>query len=243
LKDATIYMIKYGGASTFTYNHYIIDLAKEDKLSTIIDSLYYSKLYNQDRRINTNTEYQKFDIFSSRFLQLFTPSAFKDFLSFRGEYPESINTLLITYFTKMEKIDSQIVASAKQLGKWLNLVAYFAAKSEIKEGVPHYWEELRKVKSKVLVELESSTFSAKTGDALIAQVITRAGRLSGMDAPESASLYMEKTASGELSLDNAKNLLIAFSRLQNKKQTEEQPQNVTLEYIEDDPEQESLKNE
>jgi hypothetical protein len=63
------------------------------------------------------------------------------------------------------------------------------------------------------VELESSTFSAKTGDALIAQAIARAGRLSGLDAPQEAALYMVKTASGELPLENAKNLLIAFSRL------------------------------
>jgi CRISPR-associated protein Cas8c/Csp2 len=241
LKSTTMYIIKYGGATTFTYNHFVVDLAKEAKLKTIVDCLYYSKLYNQDRRTNTNTEYQKFDLFTSRFLQLFTPSSFKDFLSFRAEYPEEVKTILNTYFIKMEKINPEIVASARQLGRWLNLVAYFAAKSEVKEGTKNYWEEIRKVKAKVLVELESSTFAAKTGDALVAQVITRAGRLSGMDAPESASLYMEKTMSGELPLDSAKNLLIAFSRLRNKKQSEDQPQNVTVEFGEE--EQEDLSNE
>ena len=134
----------------------------------------------------------------------------------------------------MERIDAEIVTSARQLGKWLNLVAYFAAKSEVREGANNYWDEIRKVKSKVLVELESSTFAAKSGDALVAQVITRAGRLSGMDAPESASLFMEKTMSGDLPLDCAKNLLIAFSRLRNKKQAEEQPQNIAAEMGEDD---------
>lgn len=216
LKGSTMYMIKYGGATTFSYNHYIIELAKESKLKSIIDSLYYSKLYNQERRSSQNSEYQKFDLFTSRFLQLFNHSSFKDFLSFRAEYPNPVKTLLNTYFIKMEKIDPKIVSSARILGKWLNLVAYFTAKSEIKEGSSNYWEELRKVKSKVLVELESSTFSAKTGDALIAQAVTRAGRLSGMDAPEGAALFMEKTASGELPIENAKNLLIAFSRLINK---------------------------
>ena len=82
--------------------------------------------------------------------------------------------------------------------------------------------------------MESSTFAAKSGDALVAQVITRAGRLSSMDAPESASLFMEKTMSGDLPLDCAKNLLIAFSRLRNKKQAEEQPQNIAAEMGEDD---------
>ncbi|MEG2069899.1 MAG: type I-PGING CRISPR-associated protein Cas8c/Csp2, partial [Bacteroidales bacterium] len=169
LKDAPMYMIKYGGATTFSYNHYVVDLAKESKLQIVVDSLYYSKLYNQDRRTSTNTEYQKFDLFTSRFLQLFMPAAFKDFLSFRAEYPEPINILLNTYFIKMEKINQEIVSSARLLGKWLNQVAFFAAKEEVKdkEGKPTYWGDLRKVKSKVLVELESSIFAAKTGDALI----------------------------------------------------------------------------
>jgi len=216
LKNTEMYLIKYGGATVFTYNHHVIDLAKESKLRTIIDSLYYSKLYNQDRRSSKNSEYQKFDLFTSHFLQLFNHAAFKDFFSFRAEYPQEVTTLFNTYFTKMEKIDLEIVQSARILGKWLNKVAYFAAKNEVKQGSSNYWEELRKTKAKVLVELESSTFSSKSGNALIAQAITRAGRLSGMDAPEGAALFMEKTASGELPLDAAKNLLIAFSRLINK---------------------------
>ena len=76
--------------------------------------------------------------------------------------------------------------------------------------------DLIKAKAKVLVELESSVFSAKSGDALIAYTITRAGRLSGFDAPTEASLFMEKASSGELPLEQAKNLLIAFSRLKSK---------------------------
>jgi CRISPR-associated protein Cas8c/Csp2 len=235
LKGATMYMIKYGGANTFTYSHYVIDLAKDGKLKLIIDSLYYSKLYNQDRRSSQNTEYQKFDFFTSRFLQLFNHSSFKDFLSFRAEYPSPVKILFNTYFIKMEKIDPKIVSSARILGKWLNFVAYFTANSEVKEPekTPKYYEELRKVKAKILVELESSTFSAKTGDALIAQAVTRAGRLSGLDAPEGAALFMEKTASGDLPLENAKNLLIAFSRLINKIEKNSAPKDVSSD---DEPE-------
>lgn len=234
LKNTEMYMVKYGGATVFTYNHHVVDLAKESKLRTIIDSLYYSKLYNQDRRSSTNSEYQKFDLFTSRFLQLFNHAAFKDFLSFRAEYPHEVTTLFNTYFTKMEKIDLEIVQSARILGKWLNKVAYFAAKNEVKQGSPNYWEELRKTKAKVLVELESSTFSSKSGNALIAQAITRAGRLSGMDAPEGAALFMEKTATEELPLDAAKNLLIAFSRLINKSEkTEKKDAGIELD-IEDE---------
>jgi CRISPR-associated protein Cas8c/Csp2 len=234
LKGAEMYMIKYGSASTFTYNHHVIDLAKKSKLKSVVDGLYYSKLYNQDRRSSSNTEYQKFDLFVSRFLQLFNRAAFKDFFAFRAEYPSQVTILFNTYFIKMENIDPKIVTSARALGKWLNKVAYFAAKSEVKEGTPNYWESLRTLKSKVLVELESSTMSSKSGDALIAQAVIRAGRLSGMDAPEAASLFMEKTASGELPLDKAKNLLTAFSRLINRTEKAETKEAKQEDDLDDD---------
>ncbi|MCE7057706.1 type I-PGING CRISPR-associated protein Cas8c/Csp2 [Algoriphagus sp. AGSA1] len=234
LKEATMYMIKYGGALTFTYNHHVVDLAKEGKLREIVDSVYYTQLYNEGRRKSQSTEYQKFDLFASRFLQLFNKPSFRDFLSHRAEYPFQLDILFNTYFKKIEMIDPEIVVSARKLGRWLNQVAYFAAKREVNNGSQNYWEELRKAKSKVLIELESSTFSAKSGDALIAQAITRAGRISGMDAPEGATLFMEKTSSGDLALDNAKNLLIAFSRLKNKVELKEQPKD---DLSEDDAEQ------
>lgn len=244
LKDATMYMVKYGGAKTFTYNHHIIDLAKGGMLRQIVDSMYYAELYNEGYRKSQNTEYQKFDLFASRFLQLFNRPAFKDFLAFRAEYPSTLDLLFNVYFKKIEMIDSKIVASARALGRWLNQVAYFAAKAEVKVGSGNYWEELRKVKAKVLVELESSTFSAKTGDSLIAQAVTRAGRISGMDAPAEAVLFMEKTANGELQLDNAKNLLIAFSRIKNKVEQKELPQTDVSSAIDQDDElDEDLSNE
>ena len=213
-KDCNFYAIKYGDASVFSFSHSIIRLAERGKLRRIVDSLYYVELYKEGRRSTSNAfEYQKFDLFASRFLQIFNRPAFKDFLAFRAEYPHDIELLLNTYFSDMEKIDKEIVTSAKKLGNWLNSVAYSSAKKEV--GTSN-WDNLIKAKAKVLVELESSVFSAKSGDALIAYTITRAGRLSGFDAPTEASLFMEKAASGELPLEQAKNLLIAFSRLKSK---------------------------
>lgn len=217
LKDCNFYAIKYGDASVFSFNHSIIRLAERGKLRRIVDSLYYIVLYKEGRRTTNNAfEYQKFDLFASRFLQIFNRPTFKDFLAFRAEYPYDIELLLNTYFCDMEKIDKEIVTSAKELGKWLNYVAYRSAQQEV--GTSSGWDDLIKAKAKILVELESSVFSAKSGDALIAYTITRAGRLSGFDAPTEASLFMEKAASGELPLEQAKNLLIAFSRLKSKKE-------------------------
>ena len=215
LKDCNFYAIKYGDASVFSFSHSIIRLAERGKLRRIVDSLYYVELYKEGRRSTSNAfEYQKFDLFASRFLQIFNRPAFKDFLAFRAEYPYEIELLLNTYFCDMEKIDKEIVTSAKELGKWLNYVAYRSAKKEV--GTSSKLDDLIKAKAKVIVELESSIFSAKSGDALIAHTITRAGRLSGLDAPAEASLFMEKAASGELPLEQSKNLLIAFSRLKSK---------------------------
>jgi hypothetical protein len=128
----------------------------------------------------------------------------------------------------MENIKPEIVNSARQLGKWLNSVAYFVAKSEIKEGSVNYWEKIREQKAKVLVELESSAFSAKSGDAMIAQVVTRAGRLSMMDVPAEADIFMEKAISGELSLEQSKNLIIAFSRLKNNTEKKDAKEETVL---------------
>ena len=242
LKHAVMYMVKYGDAKTFSYNHYVVDLAKESSLKTIVDSIYYSVLYNEGIRTLKSAEYQKYDLFASRFLQLFNHAAFKDFLSFRAEYPFQLELLFKTYFIKMENIDVKIVSSARELGKWLNYVAYFAAKNEVKEDGQESYEKIRQAKAKVLVELESSTFSAKTGDALVAQAVTRAGRLSGLDAPESAALFMEKTASGELELEQAKNLLIAFSRLKNKKETTDQSRSV-MDDVADEEDVEDYSND
>ena len=215
LKDCNFYAIKYGDASVFSFNHSIIRLAERGKLRRIVDSLYYVVLYKEGRRSTNNAfEYQKFDLFASRFLQMFNRPTFKDFLAFRAEYPYDIELMLNTYFCDMEKIDKEIVTSAKELGKWLNNVAYRSAQQEV--GTSPGWDDLIKAKAKVLVELESSIFSAKSGDALVAHTITRAGRLSGLDAPAAASLFMEEAASGELPLEQAKNLLIAFSRLKSK---------------------------
>ena len=125
LKDCNFYAIKYGDASVFSFSHSIIRLAERGKLRRIVDSLYYVELYKEGRRSTSNAfEYQKFDLFASRFLQIFNRPTFKDFLAFRAEYPYDIELLLNTYFCDMEKIDKEIVTSAKELGKGLNYVAY-----------------------------------------------------------------------------------------------------------------------
>lgn len=218
-KDNYFYIFKYGGASVFRFNNHIIDIAEKSHLSKVVNSLYGVSLYNRGQRSTNDAEYQKFDLFASRFLQLFNKPTFKDFLSFRAEYPKEIEIIFKSYFTHMDHISEDIILSAKELGQWLNSVAYGVANKELankekqEEEQEGKQEKLRTLKAKVLVELESSILASKSADALIAHTIARAGRLSAKDAPTGASLFMEKTISGDLSLEQAKNLLIAFSRL------------------------------
>lgn len=218
LKDTPIYLIKYGSATSVTFNHHIIDLAKTDKLSRIVNALYYSEIISDGRRPNSpqkevKTKYPLFDLFTARFLQLFDKPSFKDFLSIRTQYKTEVSELLILFFEKIMNIRPEIVQSAKDLGLWLNYVAYKVAKQET-EGKS--FEDFKKAKAKILVELESSAFSSKSSTALLSQTLTRAGRLSGMDAPATSDEFMQATANGEISLDEAKNLITAFSRLRNK---------------------------
>lgn len=118
----------------------------------------------------------------------------------------------------MENINHVTVHSALEMGKWLNKAAYVAACRELEsKGEEQTPEKVTQLKSKTLVELESSIMSAKTGDALLSQVIVRVGRLTGMDVPTDASVFMEKTAGGELKLEQAKNLLMAFARVRDMK--------------------------
>ncbi|QOR73286.1 type I-PGING CRISPR-associated protein Cas8c/Csp2 [Cruoricaptor ignavus] len=239
LKNTQIYLVGTKTYQTFKYNHYIIELAKANKLSEIVDSIYYTILYNQGARDTKNTgEYQKFDLFASRFLQLFNTPSFKDFFSFRAEYPHQLEMLFKTYFVNMENISEEIVHSARELGKWLNYAAYRVAETNVNNTNPveERKSKIQEAKAKNLIEIESSIFSARSGDALIFQAITRAGRASGLDAPPEAELFMIKTSTGEISLDSAKYLLIAFSRLRNKF---EQKQNPIEKEIENDDDEEN----
>ena len=218
LKEIPLYLIKYGNATSVTFSHFIIDLAKENKLSQIVNSLYYSEIIADGKRpknpqAEVNTKYPIYDLFSSRFLQLFDNSSFKDFLSIRTEYKSELSELFTLYFEKIMSIRPEIISSAKELGFWLNYVAYKVAK---KDSEGKSIDDFKKVKAKVLIELESSAFSSKTATSLLSQTLTRAGRLSGLDAPASADEFMQATANGEISLEDAKNLITAFSRVRNK---------------------------
>ncbi|MGD8781953.1 MAG: hypothetical protein PVH88_23695 [Ignavibacteria bacterium] len=222
LKNRPLYIISYGKAQSVSYTHYIVDLAKDNKLCDIIDALGKFSPYLSDHKSKKNKQ-QKLDnffLFASRFLQLFDKQSFREFLSVRGEYPDELKILLTTFFRSVMKINNEVIESAIALGHWLNQVAYFAAADEHKGKS---YQEISDAKAKIIVELESAVFSAKTPTALVSQVITRAGRISKRDAPNEAQLFIKKIIADELgetekaSLENAKNMIVVFSRIKGSK--------------------------
>lgn len=220
LKERPLYIISYGKAQSVYYSHYVVELAMNNRLNTIIDALTGFKVYSADSQNKKNIQIKRdnFFLFASRFLQLFDKQSFREFISVRGEYPKELRILLITFFRRVMKIDEKVIISAAALGRWLNNVAYFTAVNN-NTGKTHH-----DAKAKIIVELESSAFSAKSPSALVTQVITRAGRISGQDAPSESQLFIQKVIAGELgetekeSLENAKNMIIVFARVRGSKE-------------------------
>lgn len=253
LKQRPMYIISYGQARSIMYNHYVVDMAKNNQLNTVIDALERITVYASDEKNFKGVQQKRdnFFLFASRFLQLFDKQSFREFISIRGEYPNELTILLKTYFGRVMKIEKKLIESAAVLGKWLNRTAYFTAKEESKEK-QNDDSEIRKAKAKILVELESAAFSAKKATDLVAQVITRACRMSNQDAaPSGSQPFIEAVIAGELgenekeNLENAKNMIVVFSRVRGSKEEpypeqelieEEEGENNEIELSEDEQE-------
>lgn len=223
LKSRPIYIVEYGNAKSVSYGHWIVELAKEDFLCDIIDAIQYSHILSEEKRDLSSPKYQLFLLFASRFFQLFEQKSFQDFLSIRAEYPQELEKLFNTYFINVMQKDENIVHSARALGHWLNSTAYWAARKEAENRDKQDDKDtIRKLKAKFLAEMESTVFAAKSHDALLAQVVTRAGRLSQSDAPNAAALFFDAVAAGTLTLEESKNLIVAYSRLRSSAENNEQ---------------------
>jgi hypothetical protein len=221
LKDKPLYIIQYGNAQSVTINHYIIDLAKDNKLSDIVLAIQKSQVIHsfdeKDPKDAKGIESKKdiFNLFSSRFLQLFNLYTFKDFLSIRAEYSDTLIELFNTFFIKQMNIKTETVKSAKSLGLWLNSIAYRVGKQEAENQKKA--DKVRDFKAKILVELESSVFGARNPAEML-NVIVRAGRLSGLDAPAESDIFQEAVLTGEITLNDAKSMLMAFARTRSKQE-------------------------
>lgn len=133
-----------------------------------------------------------------------------------------------------QKIPREIVESARIMGQWLNRMAYFVAEDNVTKesekslSVADKAKKIRQVKSKILTEIESSVMSAKTPQEMFSSANTRAVRLSNGEAPAQAQIFMDEAIVGEhLTLKDAKHLLTAYLRLQQKSGKTDMSTNVS----------------
>lgn len=224
-----IYLVSYD-ASLFKQvylGHHVARLAKEQDLPKAINGLYYAEFYNPAHNKHNNPTRLLFLDMARRFLQLYSESAFKDFLAFRLQYPHSFSPILEDYFMNNKNISKQIIQSARFYGSYLNYVAYIIGKHESENKKTD--RDLYEAKARVLAQLESTAMSCKSPTALFAQLNVQAGRMSNKDVPEGASKFMEATNSGEISLETAQQLILAYMRLRSEKSTETEDSPSTVE--------------
>lgn len=224
LKDKPLYLIQYGKARSVTINHYIIDLAKENKLSDIVFAIQNSWLIypfdenKPEHKKGIESRKEVFNLFSSRFLELFNKPTFKDFLSVRSEYKTILIELFNTFFMNQMQIRKEVVLSVRELGLWLNKVAYLYGQREAKkEKKP---DKVKDYKAKCLMQLESTVFSARK-PAEILNVIVIAGRHTGLSAPANSDTFQQAVLTGEISMDDAKSMLMAYARTRNHYETKD----------------------
>lgn len=220
-----LYIVSYDNISQAQFTHHIVGLASAGELSRIIDALTFETQILSEieggRRFDSPA-YKLFYLMASRFLQLFTRAAFRDFLATRAEFAPAVEPLFEVYFMQATKIPKDIVESARELGQWLNSTAYFVAKGEVKKSDAQALTRedkarILKEKAKILVEFESAAMSAKTPLDMLHRISIRAGRLLQQDAPAKATRYMDAAASGEIEPQDALHLLVAYLRLRSEK--------------------------
>ena len=220
-----LYIMSYDKISQVRFGHHIVTLALNGELSKIVDAFYARAQLMADtdeeyprrnspppgsKQQDFSRQYQLFYLQTSRFLQIFSAPAFKDFLATRAEYPPELKPLFEEYFKTM---DNEIVQSAGALGQWLNRTAYFVADGEVEAAATDRRSKVAKTKAKILVEFESAAMSAKTPQDLLFRLSTRCGRLLQGDAPADAKRFMDAVASQEINQTDATHLLIAYMRL------------------------------
>jgi hypothetical protein len=197
--------------------HHAARLAKEHNLPKILDSLYRARFYKDDDNKPDSPTKKNFFRMASRFLQLYTKPAFRDFLAFRVQYDRILSPIITDFIMSEYKIDRDIVQSARAYGAYLNKVAYFIAKEEVESNDEQEGggtgRNIYEAKARALAQLESTALSARRPSALFAQLNVMAGRQANRDVPAAAERFIEAVNTAEIEFDQAKDLVLAYMRL------------------------------
>jgi hypothetical protein len=231
------YLVSYDGnlMRQEYIGHHVARLARNHDLPRVIESLYRIRFYNQEDNAPDSQNRQLFFRMAGRFLQSYTGPAFRDFLSFRVQYDPVLLPIFTDFFMEEYNIDEDIVQSARAYGSYLNDVAYHVAREEVKgnEDQPGggTGRSIYEAKARALAQFESTAMSVRRPSALFAQLNVMSGRQSHRDVPAEAELFIEAVNTGEVSFDQAKDLVLAFMRLRSGENTDN-TETEEFEYVE-----------
>jgi hypothetical protein len=262
LKNCPLYVVNYEAITQAQFDHHVIKLAQENQLSEIVHALTFdTRLYTEiedDRPIWDAPARKLFAIFAGRFLQTFDAPAFRDFLSTRAEYSPALNPMFNEFFVSQlqevfmsQTVAAEIVNAARELGRWINRSAYYAAKKEVedegKNDSPDQRErKIRQQKAKILVALDSIAMGAREPTAMMGSIMRETGMLTQTDAPTEALPFIDAVNIGDpLNMATARQLLMTYMRVRYAPSTPGKPiegkpdENSTPDDQEDIPEYQS----
>ncbi|WP_263786238.1 hypothetical protein [Salinibacter grassmerensis] len=195
LANRRVYVIDTSGTNrSETAGSHVATLARKGILRPALENAW---------KIQTNANEEDVQRVLRRWLLRFNPAYFRDFISLRATYPRSFSPLFDAYF--MPDYDSSLVHSARAAAQHINTQAYHAA-----DGTG---DTKRQNKQTILSSLESTLYDCDDGPELIARISVQVGRLTGSDFPPGAREFFDQTTAGELTLREARNLLVAYMRL------------------------------
>ena len=220
LANRPIMIIGYDFNGQQQFNTHLIELTANGLLYRALNEVWKIDLVGVEDKKSKDGSRKLINLKRNldRWLRRFDAPTFRGFLSVRAHYPTIFQPLIHKHFI-MQKISEEIVDSAMAMGKSLNYAAYKAAEDKFAndEGVTE--RSVREYKARVLSSLEGNIRSAKGGNQLLSQVSTIIGRMTSSDlSPDSVS-FMRAVTTGEVDFKDAQNLLIAFMRLNQKRKT------------------------
>jgi len=195
LATGRVYVIDTSGDNRVeTAGSHVVRLSRDGTLRRVLDDTW---------QITTEANQEDLHRLLRRWLLRFTTPYFRDFLAMRATYPPSFRSLFDAYF--MQAHDPSLIRSARAAGQHINSQAYHAAGGS--------GDTRRTNKQTILSSLESMLYDCDSGAELIARVSVQVGRLTGRDFPPEAQTFFDQTTAGELTLKEARNLLVAYMRL------------------------------
>jgi hypothetical protein len=196
------YVIDTSGSNRVeTAGSHVVRLARDGVLRPALENAW---------KIETNASEEDVQRLLRRWLLRFNRAYFKDFLALRAIYPPSFSPLINAYF--MSDYDEDLIASVRAAAQHINTQAYHAAEGS--------GDTKRQNKQTHLSSLESMLYDCESGPELIARISVQVGRLTGADFPSEAQLFFDRTTAGNLDLEEARNLLVAYMRLRGSSSSE-----------------------